>query len=350
MAKFQNELFAIQLDPPKGKDGKSVTYAAYEDGTVLVSTAPAFSMDEKYDECQCFQSVKQDDKAGFNRYFREQASLFKDCPDMLALPNYNGSSFTLSLSGKMIYGSYHKMDVLKPIEGAEKNEDIYKRLQWDNRVVELVEGFLKIVQGIAPTDLGYLREAKEKDYLRPVPRFLFHLLHEDPAISLPEIKDFDTAIKLAAKKAFSHGDMPEGQTYFACFSLLKKEALKKLEPLQTRSEFDEVHSALVKELMALTENRYSFAALAYWLDLVYAYAVLSETLIVSEKMVALLHLPVDETTLLEANKGKDVVAYLFFQNEGRKEWDVLHIAPVYFYFETLYSSAHPLEGTTMAKA
>lgn len=342
MAKFQNELFAIQLDPPKGKDGKSVTYAAYEDGTILVSTAPAFSMDDGFTECQCFQLVKQDDKADLNRYFRAQGALFKDCPDMLALSNYTGSSFTLSLAGHLVYGSYHKMNALKPVEGAEENPEAYKKLQWNNRVVELVEGFLALIQGVAPTDLGYLRQAAEKEYLRPVPRFLFHLLHEDPAIALPEIEDLDGAIKLAAKKAFE--TLPDGETYFACFSLLKKKALLSLNPLQTRPEFDKNHIDLVNQLIGLTGHRYSFAALAYWLDLTYAYALLSERLILSEKSVALLHSPVDEKTLREANGGDDETAYLFFQNEGRKEWSILHISPVYFYFEALYSAAHPLEG------
>jgi hypothetical protein len=348
MKKFQNELFAIQLDPPKGKDGKSVTYAAYEDGTILVSTAAAFSMDEAFTECQCFQLVKQDDKADLNRYFLTKSGLFKDCPDMLALPNYTGSSFTLSLAGKMVYGSYHKMNTLKPVEGAENDPEIYKKLQWDNRVVELVEGFLALIQAVAPSDLGYLRQAPEKDYLRPVPRFLFHLLHEDPLIALPEIEDLDSAIKLAAKKAFAI--LPTGETYFACFSLLKKEALSSLNPLQTRPQFDKTHLDLVNKLVALTGSQYSFASLAYWLDLTYAYALLSEKLILSEKSVALLHSPVDEKTLKDANGGVDETAYLFFQNEGRKEWSILHISPVYFYFEALYSSAHPLEGPKKTNA
>jgi hypothetical protein len=346
MKNFANELFSIQLDPPRGRQGSTITYAAYEDGTFLVSTSAPFSMEELFTSCECFRLLKSEDLQALFSFAKKEKEIFLKSPDMLSLPNYTGSSFTFCLNGTAIYGSYHRIDLLRRVEGGDKDPTLWKIMEWDNKVVDFVEDFFKMVKTFDNSKMEILGKAKEKEYLRPVPRFLFHLLHEDESVRLPCFQTKDECIKAAAKKAFEGSSLPEGAIYNACFSLIKKEALNILGSSNSRPEFDKSHSFLTNEIVTQSGGTIDFAQAAYWLDLAYAYFLLTEELILSETKAALLHAPVSPKTLLEENKTADQTSYLFFQNEGRKEWSLLHISPIYFYFEGIYSVAHPLQSKT----
>jgi hypothetical protein len=344
MKPFVNELFSIQLDPAKGSKGNCQLYSLYNDGTFTVVQCAPFSMDEKTSLAECFQATDPHDVAALQNFAKEQTAILKDCPAMIALPDFRGASFTLSIGGMLCFGSYNKVDMgkLRPDVAADK--ELVKKLEWNNKVVSFLEGFMLLIRSIAPASMAYKPGARVLDYLRPVPRFLFSLLEDDEKVklSIPESKD--EAIKLAVKEAFKDTSLPSGAVYNACFVSLKRGALPLLEEAKTRAEFDKAHAKLTHELMDDAAGDFSFAQAAYWLDLTYAYLLLMVEPILEESKVALLHAPVSPKELEEDSKANDETSYLFFQNDGRKEWELLHISPVYFYLESVYSNAHPLEG------
>jgi hypothetical protein len=277
-------------------------------------------------------------------FAKEQTEIFKSCPAMIALPDFQGSSFTFSIGGMLCFGSYNQVDMAKLRPDVAKDKDLVKKLEWNNKVVSFLETFMSLVRSIAPASMAYKPGARVLDYLRPVPRFLFSLLANDEKIKLPIPENKDEAIKLAAKEAFKESSLPSGAVYNACFVSLKRGALPLLEEAKTRADFDKAHAKLTHELMDDAAGDFSFAQAAYWLDLTYAYLLLMAEPILQESKVALLHAPVSPKELAEDSKSEDETSYLFFQNDGRKEWDLLHISPVYFYLESVYSNAHPLEG------
>jgi hypothetical protein len=344
MKPFMNELFSIQIDPAKGSEGNCQLYSLYNDGTFTVIQSAPFSMDEKNSMAECFQATDPHDVASLQAFAKEQTALFKDCPAMIALPDFRGSSFTLSIGGVLCFGSYNKVDLSKLRPDVASDKDLVKKLEWNNRVVALLEGFMALARGIAPATMAYKPNARVLDYLRPVPRFLFSLLANDEKVKLPLPGSKDEAIKLAAKEAFKESTLPTGAVYNACFVSLKRGALPLLEEAKTRADFDKAHAKLTHELMDDAAGDFSFAQAAYWLDLTYAYLLVMVEPILYESKVALLHAPVSPKELREDSKAEDETSYLFFQNDGRKEWDLLHISPVYFYLESVYSNAHPLEG------
>jgi isochorismate synthase EntC len=120
--------------------------------------------------------------------------------------------------------------------------------------------------------------------------------------------------------------------------------LKVLDECDDITSFDKAHLLMADELVAVSAEAISFSEAAYWIDMAYAYLLVSEKFILSERKAALLHAPVSPKTLLEDSKKDDKTAYLFFQNDGRSEWALIHISPIYFYLESVYSSAHPIVG------
>jgi hypothetical protein len=344
MKSFTNELFAIQIDPAKGREGNCQSYALYNDGTFCVIQSAPFSMDEKTTLAECFQANDPHDVAALQQFGKEQIALFKDCPAMIALPEFQGASFTLSIGGVLCFGSYNKVDMSKLRPDVAKDKELVKKLEWNNKVVTLLESFMALIRGIAPASLAYKPGARYLDYLRPVPRFLFSLLANDDKIKLPIPNSKDEAIKLAAKEAFKESSLPNGSVYNACFVSLKRGALPLLEEARSKADFDKAHAKLTHELMDDAAGDFSFAQASYWLDLTYAYLLLMAEPILLESKVAFLHAPVSPKELEEDSKALDEASYLFFQNDGRKEWELLHISPIYFYLESVYSNAHPLEG------
>lgn len=339
-------IFAIELDPAQeqASKGKSVVYGLYEDGSFSVVVGTPFSMDEKADSAECFQVTNPDIGQKIEAFRKESVEAFKNCPDVLFVPGLQGSTFTMTLGSLRVSGLFYAYNPKQLSSEVLKNKTAMKTLEWCKKVTELTDRYFSLLRSYSPSDLRYLPKSPLCDEIRPVPLYLFHLLHQDPKLLLSTPTSQDEAIKAAAKEAFKESTMPEGAVYNACFVSLRRGALPLLENAADRASFDAKHSKLVHELVDDSAESLTFVQAAYWLDLTYAYLLLGEQWILHESELALLHAPVSEAELIADSQKADETAYLFFQNDGRKEWEALHISPLYFYLESVYNNAHPKEG------
>jgi hypothetical protein len=347
MSRFLNELFAIQLDPPKGQNGGCVTYSLYDNGVFAVRLSAPYSEDEINKSADVFQATDPRDLQRFLIFSSAWRDRLKDCPDNISLPNFNGSPFNLVIDGHEIFGSYHLGDLEKAEQSGLFDKDALKAMKWDNQVAGMLQEFFLIIKGLNQSGIKPMPNAKEADYLKPVPRYLMSLVLNDPACGIETVYSVEDCLKAAARKAFKNAEMPQGKIYNNIFSLLKGNALAYLNQATTIEEFDKLHASLVNEIRQASLDSLSFAQAAYWLDQAYLYLLLNRTDIVSEKKMALLHAPIEPAKLKEEG-GEDLTSYVFFQQEGRKEWAILHISPAYFYLESVYSNAHPPETSKVS--
>lgn len=346
---FVNEIFSLQIDPPKGNsNGRCVTYSLYANGVFVVMTSLPYSEDESRIDTHAFRVTTAEETnkiAEFGQLWRER---FQDCPSDIALPDFSGSPFNLSLFGKLINGSWFRLDPALKQDETTYPKTLLKRMEWNSRSVDFLDAYFALVQAIAPTHLVPLPSCDESDYLRPVPRFLMALCLNDSVLDLRSPKSVDEAIKFAAKKAFQDTPMPEGKLFHSIAVLFKQHALVLLEQSLNREEFDQGHSLLVRSLCSLKGNALSYGQIAYWLDWTFLFLLLSQHFIVFESKMAYLHAPIAPKDLQAEEENTDEVAYLFLEREGRKEWALLHISPAYFFLESLYSNAHPTPGKNVS--
>ena len=342
MKRFANELFSIQLDPPKGQSqGHCVTYGLYEGGLFTVRTSVPYSEEAANGEAQSFYAKDPKDQERIASFIAKWKEKLHDIPVATGVNENGVSTFTLVLDGQEVYGNYHRLDLEKAKSSGEFNPSELKMIEWNNRVVLLVEDFFLLIQGLNPNRLAPAVAVPELDYLRPAPRYLMSLALNDPECHLEAPGDKEGAIKAAARLAFAGEETLDGKSYNEVFMGIRVNALPLLEKAQTLKDFDVAHSALVKDLANKSFQKLDYAHAAYWLDLSYLYFLLSKEWILSESKVAYLHAPISPKDLAEEEKSVDEAAYLFFQEEARKEFALLHISPIYFYLEGIFSKAHP---------
>jgi len=342
MAQFANELFAIQLDPPKGvSDSSCVTYGLYEGGLFTVRTSAPYAEEATNKEAQAFVAKDPKDQEKIRTFVATWKGKLADIPVATGLNEQGVSTFNLVLDGKEVYGNYHLNNLEEAKASGHFNANELKMIEWNNRVVALVEDFFSLVQSLNKTSIGPANNAAELDYLRPAPRYLMSLVLDDPECHIEKVSGKEDAIKAAARLAFKDEEALDGKSYNEVFMGIKVNALPILEKSPTMKDFDVAHSALVHDLVNKSFGKLSYVQAAYWLDLSYVYFLLSKEFILSETKVSYLHAPVSTKDLVEENGSADEAAYLFFQEEGRKEFTLLHISPAYFYLEGVFSKAHP---------
>jgi len=342
MKRFATELFSIQLDPPKGQsNGHCVTYGLYEGGLFTVRTSAPYSEEAANAEAQSFYAKDPKDQEKIASFIAKWKEKLHDIPEATGVNENGVSTFNFVLDGQEVYGNYHHLDLDEAKASGRFNAPELKMIEWNNRVVALVEDFFVLVQGLNTNVLAPAINAPELDYLRPAPRYLMSLVLNDPDCHLDAVSDKEDAIKAAARHAFAGEETLDGKSYNEVFMGIKVNALPILDKATSMKEFDLAHSALVKDLVTKSFNKLDYAHAAYWLDLVYLYFLLSKDWIRSETKVSYLHAPIAPKDLAEEEETADEAAYLFFQEEGRKEFALLHISPIYFYLEGIFSKAHP---------
>jgi len=342
MKRFANELFAIQLDPPKGQsNAHCVTYGLFEGGLFTVRTSAPYSEEATNDEALAFDAKDPKDQEKIAAFVNKWKEKLHDIPEATGINENGVSTFNFVLDGQEVYGNYHHLDLDEAKASGRFNASELKMIEWNNRVVSLVEDFFTLVQSLNTNQLGPALNAPELDYLRPAPRYLMSLVLNDPECHLDAAGEKEDAIKAAARRAFQGEEGLDGKSYNEVFMGIKVNALPILEKANSMKEFDQDHSALVKDLISKSFAKLDYAHAAYWLDLSYLYFLLSKDWIRSESKAAYLHAPIAPCDLAEEEKSADEAAYLFFQEEGRKEFALLHISPIYFYLEGVFSKAHP---------
>jgi len=342
MARFVNELFSIQIDPPRGvSNAFCVTYSLYEGGLFSVRTSRPYAEEAESQEAQAFYAKDPKDLLKIQAFIAEWRNPLKDIPSATGVNEEGLSSFNLVFEGKEIYGSYvyHDLDEAKATGKFGKNE--LKMIDWNNRIVKMLEAFFVLVKSLNSSLLAPAVKAQELFDLRPAPRYLMSLVLGDPECHLEHPTNLEDCIKSAAHKAFEGKEMIDGKSFNEVFMALKVNALPLLEKAGSLGDFDKAHSSFVRDLIGKSFGKLNYAEAAYWLDLTYIYALLTKSLIRSELLVSYLHAPIAPKDLLEENGSMDEAAYLFFQDEGRKEFALLHISPAYFYLEGIFAKAHP---------
>jgi hypothetical protein len=342
MKRFANELFSIQLDPPKGEsNGHCVTYGLFEGGLFTVRTSAPYSEEAENAEAQAFYAKDPKDQEKIAAFIAKWKEKLHDIPEATGVNENGVSTFNFVLDGQEVYGNYHRLDLDEAKSSGQFDASQLKMIEWNNRVVNLVEDFFTLVQSLNTNQLAPAINVPELDYLRPAPRYLMSLVLNDPECHIALANEREEAIKAAARRAFEGEEALDGKSYNEVFMGIKVNALAILEKAKSMKEFDQAHSALVKNLISKSFNKLDYAHAAYWLDLSYLYFLLSKEWILSESKVAYLHAPIAPHDLAEEEKSDDEAAYLFFQEEGRKEFALLHISPIYFYLEGIFSKAHP---------
>jgi hypothetical protein len=342
MARFVNELFSIQLDPPKGvSDSSCVSYGLYEGGLFTVRTSVPYSEEPANKEAQAFVAKDPKDLEKIHTFIATWKGKLIDIPVATGLNEQGVSTFNLVIEGKEVYGNYHLNNLEEAKASGRFNANELKMIDWNNRVVALVEDFFNLVQSLNKNLIAPATNAPELDYLRPAPRYLMSLVLDDPECHFEKVVGKEDAIKAAARLAFKNEEALDGKSYNEVFMGIKVNALPLLEKAQSIKDFDQAHSALVHELVTKSFGKLTYVQAAYWLDLSYIYFLLSKEFILSESKVAYLHAPISPKDLIEDNGSAEEPAYLFFQEEGRKEFAILHISPAYFYLEGVFSKAHP---------
>jgi hypothetical protein len=342
MERFATELFSIQLDPPKGTSNSyCVTYGLYEGGLFTVRTSVPFSEEAFNKEAQAFYAKDPRDVEKIQTFVANWKGKLIDIPEATGVNEEGVSTFNLVIEGKEVYGNYHKNDLTEAKASGQFTSSEIKMIEWNNRIVKLLEDFFVLVQSLNKNMLASAPDAPEIDYLRPAPRYLMSLVNNDPECHFEKPTSKEDCIKAAGRKTFEGEEMIDGKSYNEVFMTLKVKALALLEKATSLKEFDQAHSSLVRELMGKSFSKLDYAQAAYWLDLAYIYFLLSKSFILSETKVSYLHTPVSPKDLAEENGSRDEAAYIFFQEEGRKEFSLLHISPAYFYLEGVFSRAHP---------
>jgi hypothetical protein len=64
------------------------------------------------------------------------------------------STFNFVLDGKEVYGNYHHLDLEEAKASGRFNASELKMIEWNNRVVSLVEDFFTLVQSAQQNQLG----------------------------------------------------------------------------------------------------------------------------------------------------------------------------------------------------
>jgi hypothetical protein len=342
MARFVNELFSIQIDPPKGvSNAFCVTYSLYEGGLFSVRTSRPYAEEAESQEAQAFYAKDPKDLLKIQTFMAEWRNPLKDIPTATGVNEDGLSSFNLVFEGKEIYGSYVYHDLEEAKASGKFNKNELKMIDWNNRIVKMLEAFFALVKSLNSSLLQVAPQAPELFDLRPAPRYLMSLVLGDPDCHLEHPSTFEECIKAAAHKAFEGEEALDGKSFNEVYMAIKVNALPLLEKAASLADFDKAHSAFVHALMEKSFGKLDYARAAYWLDLTYIYALLTKSLIRSERLVGYLHAPASPKDLQEENGAVTEAAYLFFQDEGRKEFGLLHISPAYFYLEGIFAKAHP---------
>src|SRR5574344_446182 len=134
MKRFANELFSIQLDPPKGEsNGHCVTYGLFEGGLFTVRTSAPYSEEAKNDEAQAFYAKDPKDQekvAGFVNKWKEK---LHDIPEATGVNENGVSTFNFVLDGQEVYGNYHHLDLEEAKASGRFNAAELKMIQRKQR-------------------------------------------------------------------------------------------------------------------------------------------------------------------------------------------------------------------------